>query len=137
MNEIEEATSRTRIASLEGALKVIYTWAGVSGALVPKNVRELIETRMPFSKRDGPETVEATKKAAGTGTIDLRKETSISAKARALKQLAEQHVAVLTKDSHVRVTVHRGCVYINVDGYNVFSVEGEQVDVNATSKAAP
>lgn len=37
-----------RIESLESALKIIYTWAGVKGCLVPENVRELIKSRMPF-----------------------------------------------------------------------------------------
>lgn len=136
MSELEEATMRARIVSLEVALKVIYTWAGVSGGLVPTHVRELIETRMPFSAVPGQAPSKVIANPRANGTLDLRKVKSLNAMSQALKGLAEQHVAVLTTDSHVRVTVHRGCAYINIDGYNVFSVEAASVHVDVTSKAA-
>lgn len=133
----EEDLLRRRIASLEGALKVIFTWAGAPGALVPHNVREVIKARMPFSTWNEVATDAAPKTPVTDGPLDLRRELSISAKSKALKQLAERRVGVLTKDSSVRVTVHKGCVYISVDGYNVFAVEADSVHVDATSKASP
>lgn len=41
-----EIAQSMRIEELESALKIIYTWAGVQGALVPEHVRELCAEKL-------------------------------------------------------------------------------------------